>query len=166
MCKHTAQSLLARGHRFRSNADSEVILHLYEERGETMVDALRGMFAFALWDERRAAMLLARDPYGIKPLYYADDGSTVTLTIAQPAEKFAMPDVRGQSVKDARKALTDAGLAVGNVAGDRGPNATVVATNPQPGQEVKKGDRVDLVAAKGGGDGGGFFGGTTGGPED
>ncbi|MCM2578453.1 Stk1 family PASTA domain-containing Ser/Thr kinase [Streptomyces meridianus] len=93
-------------------------------------------------------------------------GSTVTLTVAQPAEKFAMPDVRGQSVKDARKALTDAGLVVGSVVGEQGPNSTVVGTNPQPGQEVKKGDSVTLMATKGGGGGGGgFFGGTTGQPD-
>ena len=92
-------------------------------------------------------------------------GSTITLTVAQPAEKFAMPDVRGQSLKDARKALTDAGPVVGNVVGEQGPNSTVVGTNPQPGQEVKKGDTVTIMATKGGDDGG-FFGGTTGQPAD
>ena len=71
------EKLLSRGHAFRSNTDSEVILHLYEEKGEALVDDLRGMFAFALWDTNRDALLLARDPYGIKPLYYADDGWAV-----------------------------------------------------------------------------------------
>jgi asparagine synthase (glutamine-hydrolysing) len=69
--------LIAAGHVFKSRTDSEVLLHLYEEMGERMMSELRGMFAFALWDSKREAMMLARDPYGIKPLYYADDGATL-----------------------------------------------------------------------------------------
>ncbi|MET0274575.1 MAG: asparagine synthase (glutamine-hydrolyzing) [Phenylobacterium sp.] len=68
--------LQAKGHVFQTESDSEVILHLYAEKGAAMVEDLRGMFAFALWDARRGGLLLARDPYGIKPLYYADDGGT------------------------------------------------------------------------------------------
>src|SRR6266478_1308183 len=63
--------LEARGHRFYTNTDTEVIAHLYEELGAECVQKLRGMFAFALWDERRGSLLIARDRLGKKPLHYA-----------------------------------------------------------------------------------------------
>ena len=65
------------GHRFQSQSDTEVLLHLYQEYGEAMMDRLRGMYAFAIWDNVRQSLLLSRDPFGIKPLYYADDGKTL-----------------------------------------------------------------------------------------
>lgn len=71
------EGLEAKGHVFRSQSDTEVLLHLYAAKGEAMVHDLRGMFAFAIWDQRRGITFLARDPYGIKPLYYADDGWTL-----------------------------------------------------------------------------------------
>ncbi|UCF51142.1 MAG: hypothetical protein JSV48_16600, partial [Bradyrhizobium sp.] len=61
----------------RTQSDTEVLLKLYAQRGEDMFADLRGMYAFALWDARRREMLLARDPFGIKPLYIADDGATL-----------------------------------------------------------------------------------------
>ncbi|MBT4931928.1 MAG: asparagine synthase (glutamine-hydrolyzing) [Rhodospirillaceae bacterium] len=65
------------GVRFVSNSDTEVLLHLYQRDGRAMTKHLRGMFAFAIWDEQRRGMLLARDGFGIKPLYYMDDGKTI-----------------------------------------------------------------------------------------
>ncbi len=67
--------LEAKGHLFRTNSDTEVILHLYEEAGEHCVEQLGGMFAFALWDEPQQKLLLARDRIGQKPLFYARDGA-------------------------------------------------------------------------------------------
>jgi asparagine synthase (glutamine-hydrolysing) len=64
------QDLIARGHRFRTHSDTEVILQAWEEYGESCVDHLRGMFGFAIWDSRRRILFAARDRLGIKPLYY------------------------------------------------------------------------------------------------
>src|SRR5258708_6663805 len=71
------QSLEARGHVYKTQCDTETILHLYEEHGANAVDHLRGMFAFAIWDQRKRELFIARDRLGVKPLYYAysDDGS-------------------------------------------------------------------------------------------
>src|SRR5215469_5188217 len=68
--------LEADGVHFLTTSDTEVLLHLYSRHGAEMVHRLRGMFAFAIWDEPRCGLFLARDPYGIKPLYTANDGWT------------------------------------------------------------------------------------------
>jgi asparagine synthase (glutamine-hydrolysing) len=64
------RELEGKGHRFATGCDTEVLVHLWEEEGERFVERLRGMFAIALWDKRRRRLLLARDRFGIKPLYY------------------------------------------------------------------------------------------------
>src|SRR4051812_15869838 len=68
-----------RGHRFTSHCDTEVLPHLYEERGARFAEGLRGMFAIAVWDARERRLLLARDPFGIKPLYYRVSGSLLSF---------------------------------------------------------------------------------------
>lgn len=83
--------LLSKGHVFRTQTDTEVIVHLYEELGPECVQQLRGMFAFAIWDDKRQVLFLARDRVGIKPLYYyLNDkflvfGSEVKAILADPA---------------------------------------------------------------------------------
>src|SRR5262249_23513504 len=89
-------ALEARGRRFRTQTDTEVLLHLYAEKGEAMVNDLRGMFAFGLWDSEKNALLRARDPSGIKPLYYADDGWTLRL---HPRSRHCWPVGRSPAIK-------------------------------------------------------------------
>jgi asparagine synthase (glutamine-hydrolysing) len=69
--------LASRGHSFSTHSDTEVLVHLYEERGDALLSELRGMFALAIWDSRRRRLLLARDPFGIKPLYWSAAGGTL-----------------------------------------------------------------------------------------
>jgi asparagine synthase (glutamine-hydrolysing) len=70
------RDLESKGSVFRTSADTEILLHLYELKGAQMVHDIRGMFAFAVWDNQKRSLFLARDPYGIKPLYTANDGWT------------------------------------------------------------------------------------------
>src|SRR5207247_2006749 len=79
------------GHTFRTHGDTEVLLHLYEEHGDSFAARLRGMFAVAIWDARRRRLVLARDRFGIKPLYYRDaDGE---LSFASELRASVRPHV-------------------------------------------------------------------------
>src|SRR5438093_9560945 len=80
------------GHRFRTHSDTGVIVDAYEQWGDALVDRFRGMFAFALWDQPRRRLLLARDRLGVKPVYYAVTGSGLTFASGIKA-RLEDPDV-------------------------------------------------------------------------
>jgi len=85
------KGLLRRGHRFRTESDTEVVLHLYEEQGLEVVQQLRGMFAFAIWDLRKRRLMLARDHFGQKPLFYAQEAGRFLFGSEIKAILAAMP---------------------------------------------------------------------------
>lgn len=99
------KDLKRRGHRFQTRSDTEVIVHLYEEVGESVPEHLNGMFAFAIWDRRRQALFLARDRFGEKPLYWTDSIPGMRFCFASELKAMTwMPGfpsrVRPESVSD------------------------------------------------------------------
>ncbi|HEV2785962.1 MAG TPA: asparagine synthase (glutamine-hydrolyzing) [Solirubrobacteraceae bacterium] len=91
------------GHRFATRCDTEVLVHLYEQRGEQMLEELRGMFALAIWDARERRLLLARDRFGIKPLYWRTADGVLSFASELKALR-AMPGFRGELDGDALEA--------------------------------------------------------------
>lgn len=84
--------LISKGHHFKTQGDSETLIHLYEQYGERMTDHLQGMFAFGIWDKKRQLLLLIRDRMGIKPLYYCKKGDNL-LFASEPKAFFCHPDI-------------------------------------------------------------------------
>ncbi len=98
------RSLEERGHRYHTHCDTETILHLYEEEGSRVVESLRGMFAFAIWDKRKKELFIARDRLGVKPLYYVhtDDGSLYFASEIKSllAARAVQPEINYQALPD------------------------------------------------------------------
>lgn len=114
-------ALQAAGHQFRTTSDTEVIVHAYEEWGESVFGRLRGMFALALWDEPRRLLLAARDRFGIKPLYYARLGERLALASEVRPIFDLLPDLPRRADLIALGQL----LAAGHVPSPRSPFAGV-----------------------------------------
>ncbi len=108
------RSLEAEGHHFRTSSDTEVLVHLYEKHGESLVEHLRGMFTFALWDRPRRTLLLARDRLGLKPLYYYRD-SEILLFGSELKAILAYPGIS----RDLDSEALEDYLAYGMVPGER-----------------------------------------------
>src|SRR5581483_2975302 len=86
------RDLVARGHQFRSHSDTEVIVHLYEEKGAAAIADLDGMFAIAIWDDEAKRLLLARDRAGKKPLFYYRDARLIAFA-SEIKAFFGQPDI-------------------------------------------------------------------------
>ncbi len=125
--------LESRGHRFLSDTDTEVILNLYKEKGTRLFEDLRGMYAFALFDEQAGRLLLGRDPFGIKPLYYQDDGKT--LRFASQVKAL----LRSQSTPELEPAGVVGFLTWGHVPEPWTPYRGLVSLPAGHGLEVSRG---------------------------
>lgn len=98
--REVRSDLVKRGHRFTTHTDTEILPHLYEEYGDALVDHLNGMFAFALWDTRKKKLLIARDRFGEKPLYYGVFDRKL-IYASEPKALLAHPSVKSELNLDA-----------------------------------------------------------------
>jgi len=129
------RQLLERGHRLKSNCDTEVLVHLYEEFGDAMVHALEGMFAFAIWDQRRQRLLLARDRFGEKPLFVHASGGDLLFA----SELTTLLAVRPQ-LRELDPAAVDAFFVLGYVPG---PGTIVPGIRQLPPGHLLTWERAD-----------------------
>jgi asparagine synthase (glutamine-hydrolysing) len=100
------RDLLERGHELRTKSDTEVVLRLYEEVGESVVDHLRGMFAFAIWDADRQALFLARDRFGQKPLFHTTSGGRFLFASEIKALLAGLPQMPAMDLESLDDYLT------------------------------------------------------------
>lgn len=99
--KELREGLVARGHIFKTHSDTEVILHLYEEKREDVVHDLRGMFTFFIYDLKKGTMFVARDPFGIKPLYYIKKNDKVLAIGSEIKSLLVLPEYKKEINEEA-----------------------------------------------------------------
>ena len=127
------------GHAFRTHSDTEALVHLYEEHGMGFAERLRGMFAVAIWDSSRRRLVLARDRYGIKPLYYRAQRDTIEFASARrdrPGGARVLPGVQldpGALFHLPRYPQASGGLSAGLGGVGRGRPGAVRAPRPRTG---------------------------------
>jgi asparagine synthase (glutamine-hydrolysing) len=132
--------LESKGHRYRTRSDTETIVHLYEEYGNDCVKHLRGMFAFAIWDQPRQRLFLARDRLGIKPLYYRYDG----MSLLFGSEIKALMAHPGMRTEFNRNALAEY-LAFGYLSSEETMYAGV--RKLMPGHTLTLNERSEMVVS-------------------
>jgi asparagine synthase (glutamine-hydrolysing) len=128
--------LEARGHQYRTQSDTETILHLYEEYGRDSVSRLRGMFAFAIWDERRRRLFAARDRLGIKPFYYLSAAGRF-LFASEIKALLAYPGVRAAL----NQAAIPEYLAFGYLSGEESMFSGILKLPPGHTLELEQGGK-------------------------
>jgi asparagine synthase (glutamine-hydrolysing) len=133
--KQHRANLIRAGHSFRTESDSEVIVHLYEEHGLDFISLLNGEFAFVLFDERRQQLIAARDRIGVKPLYYAELDSLLAFS-SEAKGIFALPGVQRALCPDylvgsVLGAFTDGKSAFSGIRAVK-PGHVLVATSDEP----------------------------------